>query len=809
MPALIFFLASSFLHLRQKEWRRLLADELLILGTLFALPSVICKPVLFFLLLLLVIDDFLFKRLGLRLRPEIYSHFLQPAMYWGSVRAFFKDLGFPLCFFLAASFFLAIIPNTPFWPGAALVFFGLIQSPKDHFLILTFKDLFIRKKSHQAPQFKFTFPTEDAHFVSPDYPLLRKTKRFLGEKQFDLAIGLMEKPHLIFCFLESFRQQNIDTHAPYFSSLTRKGIYFPEFYSNSNCTSWATISSLFGIPPSLHPSYLQTYIDMPMMGLPKILQEAGYKTAAIQGAHLMFQETAAFYHAHGFQTILGKNEILQADPDAKSLSWGVHDEALFRFSAKWLARQKESVFLSLFTISNHHPWSRPPGWTPPENTSGTPYLETYAYTDWALGQWMKQLEEMKLDERCIFFFFGDHGQNHGEHDPSLEMKRSLYEEMVKVPLLIYAPGRIAKPQVIHEPCSQIDLLPTVLDMFHLQSLHHSLGTSLLRKKRRFVYFTFPFNGGTLACRLGKWKQILRGPGSELYDLQTDPHERCNLSGHFDRRSKKLKKMLETANEALQALYKKKALCPRHDRIHFAPQKDITDGELERELKQRRELFSLDLSKCQKITGNQIIGLHLRSLSLSGCFNINAEKIASACPNLFSLDLSHCLFLTSSCLTSFLRNCKHLDTLKLNGATDLKSVSTEFLPPLRIINLLNCPSLDGSWAQWLSSLSFLMQLQICCSNWSDAEFLNLKGGAWRFLYFSDCQRISSSSICSVLSRNKNLNALILEDCTITEQELISSLRGAPLKYLCLARCSNIKDLSSLNHEFPGIVLRRIK
>ncbi len=801
MAVFLFFIVSCFFRFRrcQEDWSRSLAEELFVAGILCLLPNPICKPLIGLFLTFAVIDAFLFRHFSLRMRPEFYSHFLQPSIYWSSARGYFKQVPASFALLSLSLTILVLMPRETFLPGAALLCFGWMRTPKDHFLLLTMKDLFFHPRKRaldKLPKFQ-----EKALYLSKEYPLLRSTREFLGEKQFDLQLDPKERPHVIFCFLESFRAKSLHL-APNFQALCKKGIHFTEFYANSNSTSWATISSLFGVPSSMQRSYLHAYTDLPMIGLPQIFKEgAGYKSAVIQGSHLMLQGTAAFYQAHGFDTILGKKEILETEPDAATLSWGVHDEAMFSYSVDWLAKQKESVFLNLFTITNHHPWVTPDGWEPPEAVKGNPYLETYAYTDYALGKWMKRLEETGLAERSIIFFLGDHGQGLGEHDAHYAVRRTLYEEDIQIPLLIYAPGRIEQPKTISAPCSQIDLLPTVLDLFQLKTPHHSLGSSLLRKKKHFVFSSYPFDGGTIACRLGRWKAMIRENKMRLFDLREDPAESQDVSAAYPRRASRLKKIVEEYSATLQELYRRRAFTPSGQPSHFAPKKEINDQQLASELKKRGALFSLDLSGCSRVTGKGIIAPGLSSLNMSGSLRVDAAQIASQCPGLRSLDLSHCRLLTDACLTSILQACTGLEELLLEGVDDLQSIVGEPLRDLRLINLLKCPTLDGTWAPWISSLPALKELRLSCSGWSDAEFCRLRGDAWHFLHLSDCSKISSQSIVSLLEQNRGLGGLIIEESSITGEELFEALQGKPLRYLGLRHCPNVKNDASFIKEFP--------
>ena len=56
------------------------------------------------------------------------------------------------------------------------------------------------------------------------------------------------------------------------------------------------------------------------------------------------------------------------------------------------------------------------------------FLQTFRYSDEALGSFVKQLRKDNLSENVILFILADHGQPMGEHDQNFMGQKSLYEE---------------------------------------------------------------------------------------------------------------------------------------------------------------------------------------------------------------------------------------------------------------------------------------------------------------------------------------------------------------------------------------------
>ena len=87
------------------------------------------------------------------------------------------------------------------------------------------------------------------------------------------------------------------------------------------------------------------------------------------------------------------------------------------------------------------------------------------------------LEASGQGDNTLVVFTSDHGEMMGSH--SLIGKQVLYEESIRVPLLIRAPFRHTRPGVIEQPVSHIDLVPTLLELMGSKSRPALPGQSLV------------------------------------------------------------------------------------------------------------------------------------------------------------------------------------------------------------------------------------------------------------------------------------------------------------------------------------------
>lgn len=154
-----------------------------------------------------------------------------------------------------------------------------------------------------------------------------------------------------------------------------------------------------------------------------------------------------------------------------------------------------------------------------------------------------ELDDLGILEDTVFAFCSDHGESWGERLADKGELRgvyhlhgaTLYDEILQVPLVLAAPGRL-EPAVVSEQVRTVDLAPTLLDLAGLPPLDAD-GESLLplvageEAGDRTALSATSDRGvlSQLAVRRPPWKLIRRlADGSEEgYRLDLDPRERDN------------------------------------------------------------------------------------------------------------------------------------------------------------------------------------------------------------------------------------------------------------------------------------------
>ncbi|MFT7464251.1 MAG: arylsulfatase A-like enzyme [Pseudohongiellaceae bacterium] len=163
-----------------------------------------------------------------------------------------------------------------------------------------------------------------------------------------------------------------------------------------------------------------------------------------------------------------------------------------------------------------------------------------------------KLQDDGWGDDFILLFTSDHGEEFFDHGGTSH-GNSLYDEMLRVPLMIYAPGLVPLGKRIETPVRSLDIFPTLCDLLGFevppdlqgQSLvpliHGAVGAGALdvfaEHTEDPVLRSLGLGSGVMvSVRNGKWKlisnvqspQLIERPRYELFDLNDDPHEQRNV-----------------------------------------------------------------------------------------------------------------------------------------------------------------------------------------------------------------------------------------------------------------------------------------
>lgn len=177
------------------------------------------------------------------------------------------------------------------------------------------------------------------------------------------------------------------------------------------------------------------------------------------------------------------------------------------------------------------------------------YAAMILSVDENIGRLVKKLDELNIEDNTVIIFTSDNGGlSTSEGSPTSNAplragKGWLYEGGIRVPLIIWYPGKAKPGSLVHTPVCSVDLLPTIAEF--TGSGAPTAGTDgvslakLLRKdrmKERALFWHYPHysNQGVepgSAVRLGRYKLIdnFEQERQELYDLENDISETTDIS----------------------------------------------------------------------------------------------------------------------------------------------------------------------------------------------------------------------------------------------------------------------------------------
>jgi len=344
-----------------------------------------------------------------------------------------------------------------------------------------------------------------------------------------------------------------DGATPVIDALGRESVVFDSAVSQAVYTIASIGSLLTGQYPDRHQSV--SFADRlrdDVVTLPSILGRGGYRTAAFAGNAVV---SKTFGLDRGYERFV---------PVWEGEAYTGHGDSVVRELGSWLdARPEEPFFAYVHLREPHFPYNPPPPFDGPvfpdspfprglEDAAVVEelnrqaavgelpspevlarvrglYLGNLAYADSLVGEIMG-----KLGPETTVILTADHGEALFEHE-YLGHNTQLYEESIRIPLLIRAPG--FAPRRVSDLVELIDLAPTIVDLagladvpeaarFQGRSLVPALDGKPLPEKLAFSRTLWAKPRYSVRSERFKLIWDSRTGATELYDLENDPDERA-------------------------------------------------------------------------------------------------------------------------------------------------------------------------------------------------------------------------------------------------------------------------------------------
>lgn len=309
--------------------------------------------------------------------------------------------------------------------------------------------------------------------IDPRYPMLRRYG------------GTPTGYNLVFILLESWNFDYVDSFGgkgygvtPYFDALAQDGLRFTRFYAAGQRSIEGIQATLTGIPVLKGLPRIDAGIGVSNISrLGSLAQQDGYSTLFIQASARDSFKVSGIAAATGFQYYYGMEDVplrmTYPDPDEAIFGW---DFDTLQFMKEKLDTLKSPFLAYAFTGTTHEPYPHLPAQfevRPYGANDENGYLNALKYADWSLGQFMAAARKAPWFDNTIFIFTADHATHFQKGNSMLQRFHT--------PFLIYAPKLFSgeERRVIG---SQLDVMPTIMDLLGLDGEFAALGTSLFKKQ---------------------------------------------------------------------------------------------------------------------------------------------------------------------------------------------------------------------------------------------------------------------------------------------------------------------------------------
>ncbi len=441
------------------------------------------------------------------------------------------------------------------------------------------------------------------------------------------------RPNVLIIHIDSLRPDHLGCYgyarntSPHIDQMAGQGVVFSNAISQASHTLASNPSFITSNYPYRNIVDFKghaAYINPEDISLPGVLKKYGYATALITD------------HPTYVGRILGLKPYFDSYGEIETN----HPRDLTRSALAWLKVNKDKrFFLWLYYFGAHGPYdlSAPYGdiffkdglpkrhkqipiagddgkqifGVIPKHISESGITDVDHYVanydgqiknvDEQIGRILAGIKSLGLDQNTIIILTSDHGESMGEHNYYFRHGATLYDEMVKVPLIFMDPRHSLQKKRVGVQARLMDVVPTILDRLHINKPRSMKGSSLLpcisRGNCSVAPLAFCGTGASFFVRTLDWKliyidrqRIKASPrlsqkfgdyhrnDYELYDLKRDPQELNNVAAKERKVFEGMKKVLQVyvrkTREYQKYLLKKYPL--KNDGSYISPDNALKD-----------------------------------------------------------------------------------------------------------------------------------------------------------------------------------------------------------------------------------------
>lgn len=370
--------------------------------------------------------------------------------------------------------------------------------------------------------------------------------------------------NVILVSIDTLRQDHVGCYgygketSPSVDLFSRDAVIFRDAVAQAPSTEPSHASIFTSLIPSHHGALFARKQKLPdeAVTMAEMLKEEGFRTASFNGGAQMSERWGFGQGFDIYESYRGKIEQENFRQKVKK-------------SIAWLDESGgDPFFLFLHTYEVHHPYTPDrdrlalfdagyAGSLPDEISVDllkevnkgerliseedqqhiiNAYDAEISSVDEAFGELLRYLKDRGLYDRTLIIFTSDHGEEFGEHGFWGWHSHTVYDELLKIPLIVKFPFSKYASMEVGTQTRSIDILPTILDVLRIPPLDHFEGRSLaaLLENGEFPEYAIseqdmPEGHQTTSIRTGGMKFLsMDGGRKEFYLLESDPEERNNL-----------------------------------------------------------------------------------------------------------------------------------------------------------------------------------------------------------------------------------------------------------------------------------------
>jgi len=378
-----------------------------------------------------------------------------------------------------------------------------------------------------------------------------------------------EKRNVVLIHLESTRAQSVTSYnedmktMPFLDELSKSSLLAKRAYTTVPHTSKASVSVNCGIEPHLVQPTTEANPDgIPVPCLASLLEEQGYRTGFFQSSTEAFEDFEGLVKNFGYEDYYPL-ESMDTEGFEPTNYFGYEDDVMLEPSKKWLEEKGDEPFLVEYLMGTGHDdyrcvSTRYGSDDLSEDEELNRYLNCLHYQDIFLKNLLDQYKDLGLYDKTIFVIYGDHGEAFGEHR-RYQHDDVMWEEGLRVPLLIHAPGWFEDGERAEGLSNHNDVLPTVVEMLGYEVENGEYpGYSLLHElpEDRTLMFSCFHDKACSASLKGSEKYIYHhgNQPDEFFDLSEDPLEKENLAGERSKEVEERREALLQWRSSVNATY---------------------------------------------------------------------------------------------------------------------------------------------------------------------------------------------------------------------------------------------------------------